>query len=581
MNIKRAILALGAIVVLALSSIPAFAQTTTCSELQSGSSWPNGAFSKGCGINGSPPSDAGQMLSTLQEIGTGTWGFTDAAARLKGFTVTQGDVIKIRIKNDNILDEDGNNKITVKYKVKAGDHLSDIARGLANDVNNDPDLQAAGFSASASGSQISITGPATGDTKYTGILSAGATETISITPDGLVSLAGSTEHAFVRFYMFGTKVDYDVSNEPLNPDGMHEQVPNDAYGVTPFGFETQPFGWSVVFEAAGGKFHHNTPNVTAHELGHHLDYVYGAAVMPNKASHIHLAVQTGGMVHAGDSVLLRINNDKLSNGFEIVAAAADAENEEISSLLSKLAAQINTSTPLKNKGFSATTDSKSLIVYAENNKPTNYQVSFSPGAQLEQSVNSDVFATSSEKWRSALAADWAITNSEPVCGYYASSVPGDYHPGLMSNRKDPNGVYICSDLTDPNVTSVPPPGGGTDPAGRFAGMNNQQIMETAWPEIFKPNQADASQEIFAEQVAVFFNFTDWKYKSGAQSGQENPVYHDRNFQYVDHVYAQEQFPCTRTLVFYLIMNGQATIPDGHGASVGKYPNKTFMSCPAF
>jgi len=578
MNIRRALTAIGAFGLLALSAASANAQTVTCSPIASGTVWPNGDFSKTCGS----ASDSGQMLSTLQAIADRP---TDAAARLKGYTVTAGDELSIQIQNDNINDDDANHTVTVSYEVQTGDNLVKVARALAAAINNDSDLIDAGFFANSSGTSVQIFSPFTGNSQYSATTSAGATETISVDSNGYVVLGGTTSQGFVKFYAFSNKSEYDTSTaEPLDINGNHDTaIRGDVNGVTPTDGDTNPYGWSVVYNSATpGSPHYNTPNITAHELGHHLDYIYGAEIMPNKATHIHVVNAPGHTPAVGDGIRLRVNNPLLPGGIVNVDVEADVAGEPIASLLLKLRNAINNDSDLTSNGFSASNDDRSVVVFAENNSPTTYAVEFTLGSHFQHDINSDRFATRSAKWRAALDADWQIANANPVCGYYASSVPGDYHPGLMSNRKDPAGNYICNDLTDPNVTSVPSPGGGTSPTGAYAGMNNRQIMETAWPEIFSPSDpVKQLEEIFAEQVAVFFVFTDWKFKSGPNSGQLSPIHHDRNFQWVDHIWFAEQFPCTNILVFNLLTDGEATIPSGFGGPAGQYPNRYDIACPAF
>ncbi|MCC6981408.1 MAG: hypothetical protein IT343_24005 [Candidatus Melainabacteria bacterium] len=577
MTIKRAILALGLIA--ALGSISSVANAaTTCTPVDNSSSeWPKGNFTQVCTTTGTgsgvTPQWGQQMTDTLQTIADSQ---TDAAARLKGFVVTQGDVVRIRIKNDNILDQDGNNKVTVKYKVRKNDHLSDIARGLADAINNDPDLQAAGFSASASGTQVYITGPATGDTKYTGLLSAGATETISITNAGVATLGGTTEHPFGNFYMFHQPSDYNPFD---TPPGSTPMLSN-SFGQTVFGD-----GFSLIAEQwDSGKQHKNTPNVTAHELGHWLDHIYAVeGVLKTNDARIFV----NGAPQAFDSISITVTNTKLPGDSVTVTYTASAV-PTLQEVAEGLATAINNNGSLGSIGITASAadhNGAAWDVWIRNDakKVTDYSVNIVNSVGTHAAVIDANEAHTSALFRAALATDWQIINGQPPCSYYADP-PTNYGNGLFSFRKDPNGNYFCDTNFDPNINNPGQPGNGTSLQG-YSG-SNREVIETAWPGFFlsnnlnDPRLEDAeAAEVFSELVAIWFNFTDYRYK-GPDAGTESSEYVDRNFQIVDSVYHNNQFTCTRDLVFNLIFFGEAKITPGAGAFIGESGHETFIACPA-
>jgi hypothetical protein len=578
MNIKRAIFALGMALGLSVLASQSFAQGVICQPINNGTQWPNGPSTKACSFDGlNNPSDSAQMLSALQEVADRQW---DIAARLKGFVVTAGDIVRIRIKNDNIADPDGNNRVTVRYKVKNGDHLSDVARGLAKDINDDPDLQAAGFSASAFGTQVFITAPPTGNTKYTGLVNPGATETITVTPDGVATLAGTTEHPFGTFYIFSNNADYFSSNEPTDGSGGTVAMDPDLSGNTPVDFDTlQPIGWSVVLQQDGnGHSRFNTPNTTIHELGHWADYIYAnTGVLPSAGTQIRVK----GTATPGDEVSIRITNANLQNGFQIVSYTVQP-GDTLENVVLQLSLGIIGEPKLTNKKFSATTqddgDGLYLMIYSDNNKPTLYQLSTSAGATEVLTQLADNSAIKSTLWRAALATDWQIINGQFACSYYTVP-PTNYGNGIFSFRKDPQGNYFCDNNPDPNLPAHSP-GNGVNLQG-YSG-SNKAIMEAAWPDFFTAgNQLNESSEIWAEHWAVLLGFTDWKYKSGPNAGQEDPIYLDRNFQLSDYIYHNNQFTCTRDLIFNLATTGEAKITPGAGAHVGEPGvNETFIACPS-
>lgn len=93
-----------------------------------------------------------------------------------GGSVTTSDVLTLTVKDVAL----GGGSQAVNYNVGGGDTLTTIAAGLASAVNGNTNLTNLGVSATSVGPMLSISSNSVNVTSYSGSLSGGATETISL-----------------------------------------------------------------------------------------------------------------------------------------------------------------------------------------------------------------------------------------------------------------------------------------------------------------------------------------------------------------------------------------------------------------
>lgn len=109
-----------------------------------------------------------------------------------GGTKTTGDALTLHVYDQGLT----GGKRSISYTVLSGDTLSSITSAIASAVNGDSQLQAAGVSATSSGTLLSLNSVSYYTTTYTTARSAGATETITpgINPNGVqTAVIGGTK----------------------------------------------------------------------------------------------------------------------------------------------------------------------------------------------------------------------------------------------------------------------------------------------------------------------------------------------------------------------------------------------------
>lgn len=90
-----------------------------------------------------------------------------------GGTKTTGDILTITVVDPAL----SGSSTAVIYTVQSGDTLTTIASGIANAINGTSALQAAGVSASSSGTKVTLASNSTNTTEFAQSRSTGATET--------------------------------------------------------------------------------------------------------------------------------------------------------------------------------------------------------------------------------------------------------------------------------------------------------------------------------------------------------------------------------------------------------------------
>jgi hypothetical protein len=278
------------------------AQNVTCSAIDPNhATWPAGSGAQGCGPNHFQPAGSNQMLMTLQgfnnpnpDSNTNTHYVPDAFARMGGSSqTTAGDVLSITIFDSSLP----GGLETVSYTTVAGDTLMSAAAGLWAAINNDNNLQSIGEIAYPSGATVVFklrSGNAISQT------SNGSTENITLVPDPNYSgwedatlSSNLADMPFSTFYIFANQNDFtnwpldvDLSTNPPQPLNVNAG----AMAITPRGATTNVYHWSAIFGQNGAAPrlpNPNVPNVTAHEAGHHLDYLYGnQQIIPTATNYV-------------------------------------------------------------------------------------------------------------------------------------------------------------------------------------------------------------------------------------------------------------------------------------------------------
>jgi hypothetical protein len=332
-----------------------------------------------------------------------------------------------------------------------------------------------------------------------------------------------------------------------------------------FGDSFIPLGYTVVVEdtdTTGNPptvtTNYEIPNVTAHEAGHWVDYLYEHA--PNAIN-----ISIGGTKTTGNTVSITVHSSKLAGGVE-KATYTVGEEDTLADIATGLAGAVNFDTNLNTATIhiiaSAANTNVSVSAVLPSGSPysayttagTTYTLSKSGGATETISGiigvlpgNGSAHASDSILFTDELAQDWINFNALSPCA-------GD--AGIFSGRQDKNLAYICTGAL----------GVGGTLSATYSGLTNKAVLQTVWPDIFNAPAPNTNNEIFVEEFASLLSKTDGNYTEGGNpppptAGTTNPRSRDYYFS------AQNSFQCTQNLISTMTSTG--ILPSGYP---GNCPN---------
>jgi RHS repeat-associated protein len=225
-----------------------------------------------------------------------------AQTAVVGGTVSSGDVMSLTTYDTGL----SSGSELVSYTVHSGDTTSTIASALASAINGDSHLSAIGVTAAAVNNVLNITSTSTNLTTYLQSVSAGATETIALSPGaGVVQSFFNTLNELMATAPGGATSFVGATNKPVKSASASSRILNlQGYQGLNQVLYTLPFptGYGV-----GGKV---TPG-------------------PNNSASVEIDNQSN---QAGNQFIFYVNNDNLPLGEVMVSYTTNASDTQATTL---------------------------------------------------------------------------------------------------------------------------------------------------------------------------------------------------------------------------------------------------------
>jgi hypothetical protein len=341
-------------------------------------------------------------------------------------------------------------------------------------------------------------------------------------------LGGTSGSPIGTFYMFPDVTTYNDAGDVISiVSGLSGS--GTLGGITQTDIATGIPVNSAIFQDNADPF---TPHITAHEIGHWLDSLYGQNIL---SSNIETAA-IGGTASTGDAVSITVTDTNLSGGYQTISYTVQS-GDGLVQIAAALASAITSNSNMQNAHFSANSPSNSSVVRINviAGNGTTFSSSISGAATETVTLGTTGRFSDSKLFQDELAADWSVINSLSTCAHY-NSFNDTYSDGLFIGKNDRYGNPICSGAYQQTVNSP------------YDSMpNNKTIMVNA----YKWDDWAYAGETFAEEFAWISGFTDEYYWEGGSAGQTNPTA-------ADWLITDNHLFCTENLLAALFLN--AAIP---------------------
>ena len=261
-----------------------------------------------------------------------------------GGTKTTGNVLTLTVFDTALT----GGQQAIPYTVLAGDTLTTIATGIAAAVNANTNLQNIGVTATAKNTVVSLQSTSPNLTTYVQSVSAGSTETISLsTGVGVTEAAYNNVNELVALAPGGDTRFQGVTNKAIKSASIATQVVNiTASPVAQTSYAQSVSTGATETIAFGTNFNGNT------------------------------TATIGGTKTTGDILTLTIQNSNLSGGQTSISYTVLA-GDTLTTIASAFASAINSNSSLQGIGVAATS---SLAVITTTVTGTTYTTSTSGGA---------------------------------------------------------------------------------------------------------------------------------------------------------------------------------------------------------
>lgn len=309
-----------------------------------------------------------------------------------GGTITPGTgTISITVANASLA----SNPETVNYAVRGSDNTAgDIAKGLAATITANPNLQAVGLSATASGATVSLRSVSPNVSTYTAATSGGATETVTF------DVNGATENITIGGTGSGATINITVRDAIL-PGGFQTISYTDSSGQSAASIAQALVGPSYLgalpstFTATqvGGTsspviaIRSSSPNVT--------NYTYSiSGTSPTEAVSLGTVIsgnQTfvigGTATNSTDVLSISVTDPGLIS--TQTASYQVTNGQTATAIASGLATAINSNTNLRNIGITASSSGAVLTISSYSVNATSY----TPAISSSNAVPSETITT--------------------------------------------------------------------------------------------------------------------------------------------------------------------------------------------
>ncbi len=271
-----------------------------------------------------------------------------------GGTKTTGNVLTLTVFDTALT----GGQQAIPYTVLAGDTLTTIATGIAAAVNANTNLQNIGVTATAKNTVVSLQSTSPNLTTYVQSVSAGSTETISLsTGVGVTEAAYNNVNELVALAPGGDTRFQGVTNKAIKSASIATQVVN----ITASPVAQTSYAQSV-------------------STGATETIAFGTNLNGNTTATI------GGTKTTGDILTLTIENSNLSGGQTSIPYTVLA-GDTLTTIASSLASAINSNSSLQGIGVAA---SSSLAVITTTVTGTTYTTSTSGGATETLTMSANV-----------------------------------------------------------------------------------------------------------------------------------------------------------------------------------------------
>lgn len=299
---------------------------------------------------------------------------------LIGGTKTTSDVLTIKFIDPALA---GGSK-SISYTVQAGDTLTTIATGIKNAVNADSALSTAGITSTSAGTVITIRSTSPNATTYSQSVSAGATETITLSVN---------QNANMIVAIGGTKTTSDVITLAVYDAQLPSGVKTKTYTVQA-GDNLAAIATGVT-TAINGDSDLQAAGITATSSGTIITIqsnsinptTYRGSINTNGTETVSMGlppngVQTatiGGTKTTSDVLTVTVYDAGLSGGSKAINHTV-LGGDTLTTIASGIASAINADSALTTQGITATSSSTVVNLKSTSVNATTYSKSLSGGA---------------------------------------------------------------------------------------------------------------------------------------------------------------------------------------------------------
>ncbi|MCW5824878.1 MAG: LysM peptidoglycan-binding domain-containing protein [Cyanobacteria bacterium TGS_CYA1] len=299
---------------------------------------------------------------------------------LIGGTKTTSDVLTIKFIDPALS---GGSK-SISYTVQAGDTLTTIATGIKTAINADSTLSTAGITSTSAGTVVTIRSTSPNATTYSQSVSAGATETITLSVN---------QNANMLVAIGGTKTTSDVITLAVYDAQLPSGVKSKTYTVQA-GDNLAAIATGVT-TAINGDTDLQAAGITATSSGTIITIqsnsinptTYRGSCNTNGTETVSMGlppngVQTaiiGGTKTTSDVLTITVYDPGLSGGSKAINYTV-LGGDTLTTIASGIASAINADTDLSTQGITATSSSTVVNIKSTSVNATTYTKSLSGGA---------------------------------------------------------------------------------------------------------------------------------------------------------------------------------------------------------
>jgi hypothetical protein len=248
----------------------------------------------------------------------------------------------------------------------------------------------------------------------------------------MLGLTGSTNRG--NFYLFDTQAEY-AADFPA----YAQPLPDDS-GVTANDAGTGAPIFTAIFQKNGNSIVNAfIANATAHELGHWLDALSGAALSKQEK------ITLNGTVTVGHTVTITIDNGNIP-GSPVSLPVTSIAGDTLTTLATKFAAAVNANAALASAGITATSSGVSFTTtYTGGGSGPVYSYSISGAGGITEQVwlDTGTKASASPLFAHSLHGNPANTNGD-IFAFNQLSNCNVSNSGVFNQRQDSVKKYICS-----------------------------------------------------------------------------------------------------------------------------------------